>query len=387
MSCRLLAAVFAACLAAMGQSLSVEKLVAFLQSSEQLIKEGKMTDRDLASYLAKVKLTERLDDRTIEQIQGFGKIGPKTLQALNGLRDRSQSLAIAAPIVAPAAPTPIPPPSSEEQAAILDEVRQYALGYSQSLPDFICTQVTRRFGALLPGSKYYYQYTGHKATESADVQPSWQALDTLQIRLSYFEQKEDYKLIMVNSTPTTQDYRSLGGSTSTGDFGSMMREIFEPASQARFEWDHWGTLRGRRVLAFSYRVEQQRSQWHVNYDRKMDIVPAYAGLVYVDKNTHEVMRVTLHADDMPDTFPVKKAETVLDYDYQDISGHTFLLPLKAQVILATNEQITRNDEEFRLYRKYSTSAEITFESDDKTTPPPLSDDKTKEIKDPKPIKK
>src|SRR5215467_12341800 len=104
---RLLTAVFAVCITAMGQSLSVEKLVAFLQSSEKLISEGKMTDRDLANYLAKVKLTERLDDRTIEQIQGFGKIGPKTLQALASLRDRTQSLAIAAPIVSPAAPTPI----------------------------------------------------------------------------------------------------------------------------------------------------------------------------------------------------------------------------------------------------------------------------------------
>src|SRR5580704_15658249 len=139
---RLLAAVLAACLVAMGQSLSVEKLVAFLQSSEKLIKEGKMTDRDLAAYLAKVKLTERLDDRTIEEIQGFGKIGPKTMQALTSLRDRTQALAVAAPIVAPPKVTPIPPPSSEEQAAVLSEVREIALNYSKNLPDFICTQVT-----------------------------------------------------------------------------------------------------------------------------------------------------------------------------------------------------------------------------------------------------
>jgi hypothetical protein len=178
----------------------------------------------------------------------------------------------------------------------------------------------------------------------------------------------------------------VGGATSTGDFGSMMREVFEPATEARFEWDHWGTLRGRRVMAFSYRVAQSRSQWHVNYDRRLDIVPAYSGLVEVDKNTHEVMRVTLHADDIPASFPVKKADTVLDYDYQDISGHTFLLPLKAQIIMAADDYMTRNDEEFRIYRKYSTSADITFETDDKT-PPPLPEDKTKETKDPKVIKK
>jgi hypothetical protein len=374
---RLLAAVFATCLVAMGQSLSVEKLVAFLQSSEKLIKEGKMTDRDLANYLTKVKLTERLDDRTIEEIQGFGKIGPKTLQALASLRDRTQALAAAAPIVEPPKATPIPPPTSEEQAAILDEVREYALNYSKNLPDFICTQVTRRYVAPAPGTKN---------GGPIDSEPHWMSQDTLQIRLSYFEQKEDYKLIMVNSTPTSQDYKNVGGATSTGDFGSMMREIFERATEARFEWDHWGTLRGRRVMAFSYKVAQPRSQWHINYDKRLDIVPGYSGLVEVDKNTHEVMRVTLHADDIPETFPVKKADTILDYDYQDISGHTFLLPLKAQILMAADNYLSRNDEEFRIYRKYSATADITFDTDDKT-PPPLPDDKTKETKDPKVIKK
>jgi hypothetical protein len=94
-----LAAFFAVCIVAMGQSLTVEKLVSFLQSSEKLITEGKMTDRELAKYLTTVKLTERLDDRTIEEIQGFGKIGPFTLHALQALRDRTQALATAKPIV------------------------------------------------------------------------------------------------------------------------------------------------------------------------------------------------------------------------------------------------------------------------------------------------
>jgi hypothetical protein len=371
--CRtLLAAFFAVCLAATAQSLSVDKLVAFLQSSEKLISEGKMTDREVANYISKIKLTERLDDRTIEDLQGSGKIGPKTLQALQSLRDRTQTLAAARPVIPEPKPVPPPPPSSIEQAAIIDEVREYALAYSKNLPDFICTQVTRRYAAPAPGTRY---------GGGAESEPRWQALDVLQIRLSYFQQKEEYKLILVNNTMTTQDYKTLGGATSTGDFGSMMREIFEHATQARFEWDHWATLRGRRTMAFAYHVSQLRSQWHINYDRRLDLVPAYHGLVYVDKNTHEIMRITLEAEGIPPSFPVRRADTILDYDYQDISGRTFLLPLKAQTIMAADEYITRNDEEFRLYRKYSTSSEIKFDSEEV---PPLPEDKTRESKDPPP---
>src|SRR5579884_1580864 len=376
---RLLAAVFAVCLTAMGQSLTVEKLVSFLQSSQKMIKEGKMTDKELANFLSKVTLTERLDDRTIEDLQGQG-IGPKTLDALHALRDRSQNLAAAKLAPLNAKPAPIPPPSSEEQAAIISEVRDYALNYSKSLPDFICTQVTRRYAAPAPGTKY---------GGAAGSDPTWYLQDTLTVKLSYFDQKEDYKLILVNNSMTNQDYKSLGGATTTGDFGSMMREIFEPSTQAHFEWDHWATLRGRRTLVFSYRVDQSRSQWHINTTAKMDIVPAYRGLVYVDRDTHMVTRVTLEAIDVPAGFPIKRAETVLDYDYQDISGHTFLLPLKASTIMASAEYLTKNDEEFRVYRKYSADTTITFDSE---TPEPLPEDKTKEQseggqKDPKTVKK
>jgi hypothetical protein len=371
MRSRLAAAVFAVCLTAMGQSLTVEKLVSFLESSQKMIKQGKMTDRELANYLSKVRLTERLDDRTIEDLQGAGAIGPKTLEALHALRDRSQTLTVAR-LVPENKPVPIPPPSSEEQAAVMDEVREYALNYSKTLPDFICTQVTRRYAAPAPGTKY---------GGAVGSDPTWYLQDTLTIKLSYFEQKEDYKLILVNNAMTTQDYKTLGGATTTGDFGSMMRQIFERATEAHFEWDHWATLRGRRTLVFSYRVDQERSQWHINYDRKMDIVPAYKGLVYIDKDTHMVTRVTLDAANIPPDFPIHRAETVLDYDYQDISGHTFLLPLKSSTIMASSQYLTKNDEEFRVYRKYSTESDIKYESD---TPEPLPEDKTKETTPPTP---
>src|SRR5438270_387180 len=126
------------------------------------------------------------------------------------------------------------------------------------------------------------------------------------------EQKmTDYKLILVNNAPTIQDYRTLGGATSTGEFGSLLRDIFEPYTQARFEWDHWGLLRGRRVMAFAYHVEQARSRWSIEWEHKEHIVPAYSGLVEVDQDTHVVMRVTLVAENIPPSFPVKHAETIL----------------------------------------------------------------------------
>jgi hypothetical protein len=362
---RLLAAVFAVSLAAMAETLSVDKLFAFIQSSAQLIKDGKQTDKETADLLARTKLTERLDDRSVEQMESLG-IGPRTLAALRRLRDQSQTLPAAKPIEPPAKPRQAPPPSSEEQAAIIDEVRAYALDYSKSLPDFICTQVTRRFLAPPPGTRF---------GGSADSEPFWQSQDTLTIRLSYFEQKEDYKPVLVNGRLTTQDYKSLGGALVSGDFGSMMKEIFERSSQARFEWDHWGTLRDKLAMAFAYRVDQAHSQWHITYGGQLDIVPAYHGLVYVDAKSHEVVRVTLEAENLPASFPVKMAQTILDYKYAELSGHTFLLPMADETLMRADDYLSRNQTEFHNYRKYSAESELKFDTE---TPEPLPPEKTKE---------
>jgi hypothetical protein len=366
MSLRVLCAALVFCLVAYAQTLSVEKLVSFLKSSVDL----KTPDGEVAKYLKNVKLSDKLTDRTIEELLAIG-IGPKTRDALNVLRDRSASLSVAAAAPKPEGPKLPPVPSAAEQAEIIREVREYALNYTKSLPNFLCTQVTRRKAAAEPGTRYAMR----GATE-----PSFQTIDTLTIRLSYFEQKEDYKLILVNNSPTTQGYQSVGGATSTGEFGSLTLGIFEPSTKTHFEWDHWGTLRGKLVMVFRYAVDQSHSQWAIDYQRREHIFPAYSGLLYVDKDLHVLMRVTLNAENIPPTFPVHVARTTLDYDYQDISGHEFLLPLKAQVDMSADGILTRNETEFRLYRRYSAESEIKYD----ITPDPLPEEKTKvDCKDPR----
>ena len=359
MPSRLAPALFLVVLSASAQSLSIKQLMSFLESSVRM----KQTDKEVAHYLEKVKLTEKLDDRTVEELQGLG-LGPKTVAALRGLRDQSQELKAAGPLMPDAKPAPKPPPSAAEQAAILDDVREYALNYSRSLPDYICTQVQRRYAAPAPGGKYK-QYAGSNG-------PSWQLQDTLTIRLSYFEQKEDYKLILVNNSVTQADYTKMSGAVSTGDFGTMLRQIFEPRTETRFEWDHWATMRSHPSYVFSYRVLQERSQWHVS-DRQTDIIPAYHGLIYVDQQTHQVLRVTMAAVGMPASFPIHTAEDVLDYDYQTLGDRQFLLPFKGEVRMSTADVLSKNDNEFHLYHKYSSESEIKYD-----TPDPIPDNQTRE---------
>jgi hypothetical protein len=346
---RLLAcALLTATLAWSQAPLTIQQIESFVRSSIDL----KHPDRDVAAYLRTVKLRNSLDDRVIIELQAAGA-GPRTVEALRALQEASQTLpALPAPNLTP--PPEIPPPSAAEWRKIIEATRQYAMNYTRQLPNFICTQVTRR----------YIDPTGLEF---------WQSEDTLTARLSYFEQKEDYKLVGVNGAYTEVPYQKVGGATSTGEFGSMMREIFDKKTEATFQWERWATLRGRRMHVFNYHVEQSHSQWWLIYEDKDRTNPAYHGLIYVDRDSGMVSRITLEAENLPAGFPISAGSNMLDYDLAKVGDTEFVLPLRAEMRMREGRILTKNEVEFRMYRKFSAEASITFD-----TPEPLPADKTTE---------
>ncbi len=337
-------------LVAADMSLTVDKLTAFIRSAIQL----KQPDKQVAEYLKHVKMVEKLDDRSIEELAGMGA-GPRTVAALHELRDASSTLPVAAPPPPKPIITPIPGPDSIEQGQIIQEARQYVMNYTKNLPNFICVQVTRR--SVDP-----------RGTDS------WYHTDTITTRLSYDGNKEDYQVVLVNNQPVTNmSMEKLGGTTSAGEFGTMMKEIFEPETHARFAWERWATLRGRRTYVFAYDVDQQYSKYHILAEDKLNIVPAYRGLVYIDRDTKMVTKVTLVPYNLPDTFPVRESHQSLDYDFEKIGDNEFLLPLKSVLEVSRSRYASKNEIEFRLYRKFETGSTIKFD-----TPEPLPEEQTKE---------
>src|ERR1039457_2272000 len=185
-----IAAVYVMCFgvcAAPGYTLQQTK--SFIHSAIQL----KNPAKEVAETLHKMKLSEHQDLATVEGLQGPGA-GPKTGAVLKELATESSALQEAQPPAPKPVYVPPRPPSSEQQARLLD---------------------------------------------------------VLTARLSYFNQKEDYKLLSKNGRVVTDvSYASVGGAFSMGDFGTDMRDIFDPARHASFAWERWATLRGRRTHVF-----------------------------------------------------------------------------------------------------------------------------------------
>jgi len=239
---------------------------------------------------------------------------------------------------------PPPTPPTEEQLKIIEEVRENALAYTNNLPNFICLQVTRRLVQFRPDD-------------------NWQTQDVIQARLAYNEKKENYQLVSINDRITDRPYESLGGATSTGEFGSLLHGIFREESQARFTWVGTGTLRGRPVYEYDYAVDKERSRWSIIWQKADMIVPAYRGHIWVDAEAKQVLRLTMEAVDIPREFPINEARTGLDYDYAKISGRPYLLPLLAQVDMREGKISTRNEIQFRQYRRFTADTKLVFEEE------------------------
>jgi hypothetical protein len=371
---RILVCFLAAAFLAMGQqTITVQKLIEFVKSQVQLIKQKKGTDKELALSLASIRLSDKLDVSVIEDLQADGA-GPLTVKALQRLQQQSSGLR-AAVIEAPEVYVPPPPPSSVEQGRILDEVRQYVANYDNSIPDFICLEIEQRFIAPNHGGR-----SGHD--------PSFRPMDTITSKITYFHHEEKKETILNGSRPVNTDYEKLGGATSRGDFETALRMLFDPATQARFEWARWATLRTRLTMVFSYHVSRERSQYRIGTgENKVERITAYSGEVFVDAQPpHAVTRLTSKAEEIPVDFPVQRAETILDYKYVDLSGESFLLPYNGEVLMDGPDGMSKNDNRFDFYRKYEVGSSITFDIPKDFTPPPdssLKEQPPVDCKDPK----
>src|SRR5579863_2525865 len=119
-------------------TMTVPQMENFVRSSIKLHNP----DKDVADSLAKIKIANKLEDQTVEELRAAG--GPKTIAVLKKLVIATAGLADAPAVAPKVAPVTTPPPSSIEQKQILDQVAEQALNYTNNLPNFICTQLTRR---------------------------------------------------------------------------------------------------------------------------------------------------------------------------------------------------------------------------------------------------
>jgi hypothetical protein len=326
------------------------------------------TDRDdqrIARSLETTRLSERLSEETVGTLEQAG-VGPATALALQALR--KQSAALPAPPEDPISFAPAP--SAAERARMLDAVRLWSGAYLASLPDFTCTRTVHQFRdrthAHLPTC-----WAG-SPTKPA-IPPAgthWSAAGSFAGEVAYVAGRDHFRVTLVNNQPFSGSLEQLGRDHAWGEFGGLMLEIMDPRRNAAFQWDRWEMLHRRRMAVFRYAVDLAHSHYSLRVplahrrgsESQSWIFPAaHHGFIYVDPLTGVIERSILYADGLDCSTPLSAAGDVVDYGAIRIGDASFQLPIAAVAYERALQTETREEIEYRDYRKFQSDSTVKFD--------------------------
>ncbi|CAN5840492.1 hypothetical protein BH20ACI4_BH20ACI4_21490 [soil metagenome] len=246
-------------------------------------------------------------------------------------------------------------PSEEEARELIEKARTNTLESVEEMPDFVVKQVINR--------GIGYAGTGN-----------FRNRDRLVVAVSYRSSgQEEYKVLSVNGVlqnnpDSKQSYAQTGGTSSTGEFVTVLAKIFKKESDTKFEIVDTDTIRGRRTVAFDYSIERDKAKQQITFFAYYDdsVITGMKGRIWIDRENFRVLRVETEATDIPESFPIRSAKRVIDYDWVNISEQRYLLPLLSDVRLTARQSKetyeTRNIIKFKDYQKFGTDV-IVLEDD------------------------
>lgn len=255
-------------------------------------------------------------------------------------------------------------PGEAEAAHVLEQARTITRELLDEMPDFVVKQIITRSDS--------YAGTGN-----------WKPYDNLVIAVSYSAEKgEQYRVLARNGAPVTDavtasSYHGLDGATSGGEFVEDLQKIFKPESKTTFNLLTTDVERGRRTIVYEYEIliENNRDGGVGLKGPVFSSSPAgEKGRIWIDRDTHRVLRVEYKLTNIAASFPVKAVTKTIEYDMVDIADEHYLMPTLSD-FRGTVEQSgkrfeSRNVIRFRNYQKYGSEVRI-LDDDIEPQPEPM----------------
>jgi hypothetical protein len=239
---------------------------------------------------------------------------------------------------------PMEPPAEDEIASLIADAQKHSVGYAESLPNFMCVEVTNR---------------------SVDTTGAgnWKHRDTIAELLRYRDKAETHTTLEINGATSNTDRDALlkqkGSTLSGGELGGVLKAVFAPSAKADFKWKETDSLGSGTVQVFDYHVDKSNSMYSVVGSNDRQLMVGFHGQVYIDSATRNVRRISLEAEGLPKDFPTQASVMGVDYDYVAINGHDYLMPISAEVrVRQTHHRAVLNTIEFRDYKKYGSAMKI-----------------------------
>ena len=218
-----------------------------------------------------------------------------------------------------------------------------AMEFTETLPSYVCTEMIARFQSV---------------SRPANFQP----IDVVSTEVVYENGREDYRNIQINGKPTKRKIEETGGAWSTGEFGTVLVNLFNPATAANFHFRRDSRAGGIMAKMYDFEVDREHSHWDI-HAASQEYMPAYTGSIWIDPATARVLRIEMEAKGMPGEFPLDHVESATDYSYVRLGdAKQYLLPVHSEILSCERgtNNCSRNVIDFRNYHKYTGESTITF---------------------------
>jgi len=238
--------------------------------------------------------------------------------------------------------TPTTSAVQRPEEVVIEKAREAAGSFLETLPNYYCQEVMTRY-----------------QTESGS---NWRPLDVISMALVYENGQESYRNLQVGGKPTKKKIEDLSGAWSTGEFGTVLADVFSPSTAADFEYRKQSRSGGRAALVYDFSVEREHSHWRIMVASQL-LMPSYKGSIWIDKDTNRVLRIEMQATHIPEAFPTDKVEMATDYEFVRFGEQQFLVPTHAETLGCQRDTgaCNRNAIDFRNYHKFTGESSITFD--------------------------
>ncbi|HEY7211858.1 MAG TPA: hypothetical protein VH477_16420 [Bryobacteraceae bacterium] len=225
---------------------------------------------------------------------------------------------------------------------LIERTRDWSRTFAQGLPNFLCQQNTTRYV---------------EQSRSEGFQP----VDVVTAKVLYEDGREKYSAITVGGKRTNKSMMEIGGTTSTGEFASVLGGLFDPETRTEFKFYQSATVGKTPAAIYDFKVALRNSNWTIQVGGQT-LRPAYSGSIWVDKATAQVRRLEMQADNIPKDFPDDSVASAVDWEEVPLGTQKFLLPVHAENLSCQRGSsiCSKNVIDFRDYHKYSGESTIEY---------------------------
>jgi hypothetical protein len=219
--------------------------------------------------------------------------------------------------------------TGDDARALLLEVRKRVLQTVERLPRYLCTETIDR-SVLEPEQAIANRSCDNLAglRKRNDWRVRKHSSDRLRLDVAVSRDDEMYSWVGDDRFEDGNLASLVGsGATSTGVFASFLGSIFG-SDAANFTYNGDTNLSGRVLSEFGFHVPLEKSNFRIGNKDHYGAVDYY-GTFLADPATFELVRLTVHADQLPPELRACESTTTLDYGSIRLNGYEFLIPRNA----------------------------------------------------------